>query len=89
MNSLMDIRDALGSVRVPTLVMHRRGDRDSRVEEGRYLAERIPGARFVELSGADHFVAVDATRSSTRSRSSSPLGSMPAPQSRSARLRHP
>jgi hypothetical protein len=42
--------------------MHRRGDRDSRVEEGRYLAERIPGARFVELPGADHFVAVGANQ---------------------------
>ena len=60
MNSLIDVRDALGSLRVPTLVLHRRGDRDSRVEEGRYLAEHIPGARFVELSGVDHFVAVDA-----------------------------
>jgi pimeloyl-ACP methyl ester carboxylesterase len=60
MNSLIDVRAALGSVRVPTLVMHRRADGDSRVEEGRYLAERIPGARFVELSGADHFVAVDS-----------------------------
>ncbi|GIJ72143.1 alpha/beta fold hydrolase [Virgisporangium ochraceum] len=60
MNSLVDVRDALGSVRVPTLVMHRRGDRDSTVDEGRYLAGRIPGARFVELAGADHFVAIDA-----------------------------
>ncbi|MFF5296549.1 alpha/beta fold hydrolase [Paractinoplanes globisporus] len=60
MNSLIDVRGALGSVGVPALVMHRRGDRDSHVEEGRYLAEHIPGARFVELSGADHFVAVDA-----------------------------
>ena len=62
MNSLIDVRTALGSVRVPTLVMHRRADRDSRVEEGRYLAERIPGARFVELAGADHFVAVDSNQ---------------------------
>jgi pimeloyl-ACP methyl ester carboxylesterase len=62
MNSLIDVRGALGSVRVPTLVMHRRGDRDSSVEEGRYLARHIPGARFVELSGADHFVAVDANQ---------------------------
>ena len=62
MNSLIDVRTALGSVRVPTLVMHRRGDQDSRVEEGRYLAERIPGARFVELPGADHFVAVDSNQ---------------------------
>src|SRR5262245_2821543 len=62
MNSLIDVRAALGMVRVPTLIMHRRGDRDSRVEEGRYLAEHIPGARFVELSGVNHFVAVDANQ---------------------------
>jgi hypothetical protein len=62
MNSLIDVRTALGSVRVPTLVMHRRGDQDSRVEEGRYLAECIPGARFVELPGADHFVAVESNQ---------------------------
>ncbi|GLY96181.1 alpha/beta fold hydrolase [Actinoplanes sp. NBRC 103695] len=60
MNTLVDVRDALPSVRVPTLVLHRRGDRDSRPEEGRYLAEHIPGARFVELPGADHFVAIDS-----------------------------
>lgn len=59
MNSLVDVRDVLGAVRAPTLVLHRRDDIDSRVEEGRYLAEHIPGARFVELDGADHFVAVD------------------------------
>ncbi len=59
MNSLVDVRDVLAAVRVPTLVLHRRGDRDSLPEEGRYLADRIPGASFVELSGADHFVAVD------------------------------
>lgn len=62
MNSLIDVRKALGSVRVPTLVMHRRDDRDSRVDEGRYLAAHIPGAQFVELSGTDHFVAVDANQ---------------------------
>jgi pimeloyl-ACP methyl ester carboxylesterase len=62
MNSLIDVRSALGSVRRPTLVLHRRGDGDSRVEEGRYIAERIPSARFVELSGADHFVAVEANQ---------------------------
>ncbi|HEY7271482.1 MAG TPA: alpha/beta fold hydrolase [Actinoplanes sp.] len=62
MNSLIDVRGALPSVRVPTLVMHRRGDHDSRVEEGRYLADHIPGARFVELPGADHFVAVNANQ---------------------------
>ena len=42
------------AIRVPTLVLHRSGDRDSSVEEGRYLAARIPGAKFVELPGMDH-----------------------------------
>ena len=59
MDSLVDVRDTLGAVQAPTLVLHRRHDIDSHVEEGRYLADHIPGARFVELEGADHFVAVD------------------------------
>lgn len=59
MNSLIDVREVLGAVQAPTLVLHRRDDIDSRVEEGRYLADRIPGATFVELDGADHFIAID------------------------------
>ena len=59
MASLIDVRDVLGAVRAPTLVLHRRDDSDAHVEEGRYLAARIPGARFLELDGADHFVGVD------------------------------
>jgi pimeloyl-ACP methyl ester carboxylesterase/DNA-binding winged helix-turn-helix (wHTH) protein len=59
MNSLVDVRDVLSAVQVPTLVLHRRHDIDARVEEGRYLAEHIPGAQFVELDGTDHFIAVD------------------------------
>jgi class 3 adenylate cyclase len=54
MNTEVDVRDVLPSVRVPALIMHRDGDRDARVEEGRYIAERIPGARFVQLHGIDH-----------------------------------
>jgi DNA-binding SARP family transcriptional activator/class 3 adenylate cyclase/pimeloyl-ACP methyl ester carboxylesterase len=59
MNSLIDVRALLPAIRVPTLVVHRGTDFDVRVEEGGYIADRIPGARFVELPGADHFVAVD------------------------------
>lgn len=59
MNSLVDVRETLPAVQAPTLVLHRRHDVDSSIEEGRYLAEHIPGARFVELDGTDHFVAVD------------------------------
>jgi pimeloyl-ACP methyl ester carboxylesterase len=62
MNSLVDVRGVLPAVRAPTLVMHRTGDLDVQVEEGRYIADRIPGARFVELPGEDHFVAVDSDR---------------------------
>jgi class 3 adenylate cyclase len=54
MNSKVDIRDVLSSVQCPTLVLHRTGDLDAHVDEGRYIAARIPGARFVELVGDDH-----------------------------------
>jgi pimeloyl-ACP methyl ester carboxylesterase len=54
MNSDVDIRNVLPTIRVPALVIHRTGDQTLRVEEGRYLAEKIPGARFVELDGNDH-----------------------------------
>jgi class 3 adenylate cyclase len=50
----IDLRDILGAIHVPTLVLHRRKDHLIRVEVARYLAERIPGARLVELDGEDH-----------------------------------
>jgi class 3 adenylate cyclase len=50
-----DVRDVLPDVRVPTLVMHAGGDRMIPVAQAHALAARIPGARFVELPGADHF----------------------------------
>jgi DNA-binding winged helix-turn-helix (wHTH) protein/pimeloyl-ACP methyl ester carboxylesterase len=54
MNAEIDIRDILPSIRVPTLVLHRVHDHCLNVEEGRYVASRIEGARFVELPGEDH-----------------------------------
>ena len=54
MNMEIDVRHVLPAVRVPTLVIHRTGDRLTRVEQGRYLAERIPAARLAELPGDDH-----------------------------------
>ncbi len=54
MNAQIDVRHVLPNVHVPALVIHRKGDRALRVEEGRFIAERIPGARFVELPGEDH-----------------------------------
>ncbi len=59
MNSKADVRAALPAVQRPTLVLHRTGDRDSRVEEGRFIADQIPGARFVELPGDVHVPWVD------------------------------
>lgn len=58
MNTQIDTRNVLPTIRVPTLVLHRTGDQDTNVEEGRYVASRIPGARFVELPGVDHFPEV-------------------------------
>ena len=50
-----DVRSVLPAIRVPTLVVHRTGDRATPVEGGRYLAEHIPGARLEEVTGIDHF----------------------------------
>jgi hypothetical protein len=48
------VRRVLPTIRVPTLVLHRTGDRCVVVEEGRYVASLVPGARFVEVPGDDH-----------------------------------
>jgi class 3 adenylate cyclase len=50
----VDIRGLLGSIQAPVLVLHRTGDRMANVNASRYMAERIPGARMVELPGDDH-----------------------------------
>jgi class 3 adenylate cyclase/pimeloyl-ACP methyl ester carboxylesterase len=50
----VDIRRLLGSVQAPVLVLHRSGDRAADVHASRYLAQRLPNARMVELPGDDH-----------------------------------
>ena len=50
----LDVRAQAAGVRVPTLVIHRTGDRVTPVEHGRWLADEIPGARLLELPGDDH-----------------------------------
>ena len=50
-----DVRHLLGQISVPTLVLHRRGDRAVRIGAGRYLASHIAQACFVELDGTDHW----------------------------------
>ncbi len=54
MNAEIDVRAVLPSIKVPTLVVHRRGDRCLTIEEGRYVASKIPTATLVELPGDDH-----------------------------------
>ena len=54
MNIEIDIRDVLPTIGVPTLILHRTGDRLARVEGARYIAARIPGAKYLEQPGADH-----------------------------------
>jgi pimeloyl-ACP methyl ester carboxylesterase len=56
----LDIRPVLPTIDVPTLVLHQADDRMVPARQGRYLAERIPGARYVELKGEDHLPFADA-----------------------------
>ena len=64
MNSQIDITEILPSINVPTLVIHRKDDKVVDVEGGRLLAKMIPGAKYLELSGADHlpFVGENSDR---------------------------
>ena len=54
MNMAIDVRPILPAVRTPTLLLHRVGDPALNVEHSRYMAERIPGVKYVELPGQDH-----------------------------------
>src|SRR6201988_638553 len=54
MNAEIDVRNVLPSIRVPSLVIHRTEDQCLKVEEGRFVADRSPNAKFVELPGVDH-----------------------------------
>lgn len=51
----LDIRPVIGTIRVPTLVLHRSENWYMCVGNGRYLAEHIVGATLIELPGRDHF----------------------------------
>ena len=51
----IDVRHVLPSIRVPTLVLHRKADRMTPVAAGQFLARSIAGAKYVELPGADHW----------------------------------
>jgi pimeloyl-ACP methyl ester carboxylesterase/AraC-like DNA-binding protein len=66
MNISIDIRSILSEIKVPVLVMHREGDRLIPIEMGKYLARKIPGAKWVTLKGIDHLPYVGDTYSVTR-----------------------
>jgi class 3 adenylate cyclase len=55
----LDVRDILPSIRVPTLVIHRRDNRLVVVDHGRYIARHVSGARLVEVPGSDYFLWLD------------------------------
>lgn len=57
----LDVRHVLSAITAPTLVMNRTGDDRVNVEGSRYLAEHIPGARYVEFLGTDHVIASGET----------------------------
>jgi class 3 adenylate cyclase len=61
MNSKIDVRHVLPSVRVPTLILHREGDTRVSVDAARYAAQAIPDARLLELPGIDHLIWVGDT----------------------------
>jgi pimeloyl-ACP methyl ester carboxylesterase len=61
MNTEIDVRAVLPAIRVPTLVLHRTGDVDALIDEGRWIASQIQGASFVELPGSDHLFWIGDT----------------------------
>ena len=54
MNREIDVRHVLPTIRAPTLIAHRIGDRNIRIQQAQYMANHIPGAKLVELPGDDH-----------------------------------
>jgi class 3 adenylate cyclase len=61
MNTAIDTRAVLPTISAPTLVLHRTGDLNVKVEEGRWIAGQIPGAKFLELPGDDHLAWIGDT----------------------------
>ena len=58
MNREIDVRKVLPTVRIPTLIAHRMGDRNISIQQARHMAGQMPDARFVELPGEDHMLWV-------------------------------
>ncbi len=77
----VDVRNVLSTIHVPTLVIHRKDFRFFPVDLGRYLAEHIAGAKYVEVPGADGFVYLGDTDSILSEIEEFVTGTRPAPQS--------
>jgi class 3 adenylate cyclase len=75
-----DLRSVLPAIRVPTLVLHRIGNRFIRVGHGRYLADHIRGAKFVELPGDDHMFYVGETEAMLSEIEEFLTGARPVPE---------
>src|SRR5438876_2393239 len=56
MNTQLDVREVLPWIQAPTLVLHRKDDLDVNVAESRWIAQQIPGAKFIELAGDAHTI---------------------------------
>jgi pimeloyl-ACP methyl ester carboxylesterase/DNA-binding CsgD family transcriptional regulator len=74
-----DSRDLLAHIEAPTLVLHRRADRAIPFALGRDLADRIPGACFVELGGAEHLPWLGASSEVTGATLAFLAGEHPGP----------
>ena len=61
-NYEVDVRHLLPTIQAPTLILHRTGDALTPVGAGRYLAEHIPGSKYIEMSGTDHMVTDQETQ---------------------------
>jgi pimeloyl-ACP methyl ester carboxylesterase len=77
----VDLRRVLPAIRVPTLVLHRSEDRHIRVGHGRYLAEHIAGAKFVEFPGEDHLFHVGESEAMLSEIEEFLTGMRPVPES--------
>lgn len=78
MNMDTDVRPILGAISTPTLILQRRGDTYRAAAIARYMAERIPGARLVELPGIDHLPFVGNSGAVVREIEAFVTGAAPA-----------
>ena len=79
-NGATDVRDVLPTINVPTLVLHRKDDKVFDARASHYLADKIPGARFVEFPGEDHWPWAGDAESALAEIQQFLVGTKPKPQ---------